>query len=376
MIYKLEVDGFKGFENKVLFDLTHRKNYEFNQECIVDGVIRKSIVYGKNGIGKSNLGLAIFDIVSHLTDFNVNKSMYFGYLNAISKKEMATFKYDFKFGDDIVTYFYGKKNISTILFEELSINGEVIASINRNESPLAFFDIEGAETLNKNMGESPISIINYIKSNAVLVESKKSKLFEKFISFVDKMLYFRSLDNNRYLGLEMGSHQIMPDIVKRGNVSDFEAFLNRAGVDCKLCVIKNQSGEDAVSIDDIAFDYGDKKIPFFAIASTGSQSLAAFYFWLQRIREDNCVSFVFIDEFDAFYHHELSMLIIDEMKKAKSQVVVTTHNTSVMTNELLRPDCYFIMEKSAITPIYEKTDKELRSAHNIEKMYKAGSFNG
>ncbi|MCZ6127541.1 hypothetical protein O5853_28580, partial [Escherichia coli] len=51
-----------------MFDLTHRKNYEFNQDCILDGVVKKSLVYGKNGIGKSNLGLALFDIVAHLTD--------------------------------------------------------------------------------------------------------------------------------------------------------------------------------------------------------------------------------------------------------------------------------------------------------------------
>ncbi|ROW57492.1 ATP-binding protein, partial [Cronobacter malonaticus] len=80
MLYKFEVEGFKGFEHKLSFDLSHQKNYEFNQECIRDGVIRKSIVYGKNGIGKSNLGLALFDIVSHLTDYNVSKSLYGGYV--------------------------------------------------------------------------------------------------------------------------------------------------------------------------------------------------------------------------------------------------------------------------------------------------------
>ena len=69
------------------------------------------------------------------------------------------------------------------------------------------------------------------------------------------------------------------------------------------------------------------------------------------------------------------MLIVKEMKKAGAQVIITTHNTNVMTNELLRPDCYFIMDDKGIAPLFEKTDKELREAHNIEKMYKAGTFN-
>ena len=29
-----------------------------------------ALIYGHNGVGKSNLGLAIFDIIGHLTDKN------------------------------------------------------------------------------------------------------------------------------------------------------------------------------------------------------------------------------------------------------------------------------------------------------------------
>ena len=374
MIYKFEVEGFKGFKDKVVFDFTHKKNYEFNQECISDGVVRKSVLYGKNGIGKSNLGLAIFDIVSHLTDFNVNTSMYNNYINANSESGIARFKYDFKFSDDVVTYIYGKKNLKSLVYEELLINGKSVASINRLESDVANFSLQGTESLNSNLNDSPISIINYIKSNTVLKETSESILFNKFISFVDKMLYFRSLDTNNYLGLEMGSHPITPDIVEKGNVIDFERFLNDAGVECKLCVMQIQ-GNDGV-VEDIGFDFGSKKIPFYGVASTGTKALALFYYWMQRVKVNGCVSFVFIDEFDAFYHHALSMLIVKEMKSVPSQVVITTHNTSVMSNEILRPDCYFIMEKESVVPMFEKTDKELRSSHNIEKMYKAGSFNG
>ena len=85
--------------------------------------------------------------------------------------------------------------------------------------------------------------------------------------------------------------------------------------------------------------------------------------------------FVFIDEFDSFYHHELSAAVVEQLKKIKSQVILTTHNVSVMSNEILRPDCYFVMSKTEVSPLYLKTSKELREAHNLGKMYKAGSFN-
>lgn len=374
MIYGFEVEGFKGFSEKLVFDLTQRKNYEFNQDCIFDGVVKKSLVYGKNGIGKSNLGLALFDIVAHLTEFNINDGMYNNYINAMNDSGIARFKYDFKFGDDIVTYIYGKRSVKELVYEELFINKKLVAKFDRVIDSNAYFSLSGTESLNTALAESKISIINYIKNNAVLNDSVEKDLFTKFIRFVDKMLYFRSLESNNYLGLEMGRHLITPDIVERGNVDDFERFLNEAGVICKLCVMKTQ-GNDGL-VEDIGFDFGNKKIPFYGIASTGTKSLALFYYWLQRFKDNECVSFIFVDEFDAFYHHSLSMLIVREMKKAGAQVVITTHNTNVMTNELLRPDCYFIMDEKGVTPIYEKTDKELREAHNIEKMYKAGTFNG
>ena len=56
--------------------------------------------------------------------------------------------------------------------------------------------------------------------------------------------------------------------------------------------------------------------------------------------------------------------------------ILTTHNTSIMSNEILRPDCYFIMKNDSIKPLSKTTMKELREAHNLEKMYKAGVFNG
>ena len=65
---------------------------------------------------------------------------------------------------------------------------------------------------------------------------------------------------------------------------------------------------------------------------------------------------------------------VKELKKIGVQFILTTHNTSILTNDLLRPDCYFLMKKDIIRSLSKRTSKELREAHNIEKMYKAGSF--
>jgi AAA15 family ATPase/GTPase len=95
----------------------------------------------------------------------------------------------------------------------------------------------------------------------------------------------------------------------------------------------------------------------------------------QRLKENNSCSFLFLDEFDAFYHHSLSKAIIERLKEvSNTQVILTTHNTSIISNDLLRPDCYFLMYEDGIKSLSNSTAKELREAHNIEKMYRAGSF--
>ena len=132
-------------------------------------------------------------------------------------------------------------------------------------------------------------------------------------------------------------------------------------------------GSARVGID---FIYEERNIAFFEIASSGTISLTLFYFWYQRLlrKEEKC-SFLFIDEFDAFYHHDLSKLIVEKLKKVQStQVILTTHNTAIISNDLLRPDCYFLMYEDNIKSLSNSTAKELRTAHNIEKMYRAGSF--
>ena len=81
MLKRFEVENFKGFKDRIVFDLTARE-YSFNPLLVDRGIVNKAIIYGKNGIGKSSLGIALFDIVSHLTDKEKMPSMYLSnYIN-------------------------------------------------------------------------------------------------------------------------------------------------------------------------------------------------------------------------------------------------------------------------------------------------------
>jgi AAA15 family ATPase/GTPase len=369
MLAKFKVSNFKSFNQNFILDLTETNGYNFNTESINKGIVNNALIYGYNGVGKSNLGLALFDIIEHLTDQNKIEKEYQVYLNAYNKSKFAEFHYEFLINSAKVIYEYRKSDYKTIIYEKFSINDEDFVVIDRTKDNNAIIKFKGAETLKTEIDNSELSILKYIKNNSVLEQNSTNQTFKDFFKFIEGMLFFRSLRNNMFLGLEIGGgRNLFEDIIEKKNVEDFERFLNEAGIECKLKVIEELDKKILV------FDFDGNYIPFEKIASHGTSALTLFYFWFQRIREKSKVTFLFIDEFDAFYHHELSALIVKELRSTGVQFILTTHNTTIITNDLLRPDCYFLMNKDSIRSLSKSTQKELREAHNIEKMYKAGTF--
>ncbi len=368
MLETFSVKNFMNFKDEMIFDLRSKNNYEFNQDCVNQEpsipVIKTSIVYGINGSGKTNLGLALFDIIMTLTDKEKSIHLYRQYTNLESENSEAVFSYKFLFGEDSVQYNYRKVDSQTLTYEQLFINDELVINYDHQEH-LGNVHLPGAENLNSDLSEQNISFVKYINSNTVLSDDKKNRIFRRFMSFVDRMLIFSSLEINHYQGFKVGSEDIPSSIIAKGLLSDFQEFLNRIGIDYKL--VEGEVDNKKI----ILCDFGKKNVNFYSIASKGTITFALFFYWLHQLDE---VSLVFIDEFDAFYHNELAKAVVLEVKKRKVQAIITTHNTSIMTTELTRPDCLFNLIDNKIAPFSSLTQKELRKAHNIEKMYKAGSF--
>ncbi|MCI6017524.1 MAG: ATP-binding protein [Clostridiales bacterium] len=368
MLKKFSVENFKGFKDKIILDIGSPSNYSFNPGIIENGCVTKGIVYGINSCGKSNLGLAIFDIIVHLTEKQKLLQGYDFYLNMSGRKSFAEFEYAFAFDAHEVVYKYRKSDVNTLQAESLSIDGKEVIYYDfvRREG---FTLLEGSDTLNASIkNESPISRVKYVNSNTILAENTENQVFKRFIDFVNRMLLFYSLDSRGYEGFMNGSESVAEGIVNNGKVKDFQEFLKENDIiyDLYACEVDGRKA--------IYCHFENQDADLFKIASTGTRSLALFYYWYIRMKK---ASFVFIDEFDAFYHFELSESVEKRLKKLLGvQIFTTTHNTNLMSNDLLRPDCYFLLKDNKIKAISELTEKELRQAHNLQKMYKAGAFNG
>ncbi len=365
MITEFRVKNFKNFADEFVFDLTKTKNYTFSESCVNNSVVKSALIYGINACGKSNLGFAIFDIVSNLTDFEINQTVYTDYKNFMHYKSLVEFTYKFKFDDDIIIYEYNKENLKDIVSEKLTINDKLILESNKSNF---YISLKGAENLKQTSYENNISAIKYVYSNTILDETNPEvQVFYKFFKFVQNMLYFRSLDDRFYQGLKSGITDILAYIAT-DYVDEFNQMLTKARIADQV-----EKYDDGINPVTLAIKSNDTKINFIRNASTGTKSLMVFFFWLQQIK-DTKPSFIFIDEFDAFYHYELSELIIEEIKKLPHQVILTTHNTMLLNNHIMRPDCFFLLNNNKIKSFSSLTEKELRLAHNIGKMFRAGFF--
>lgn len=369
MLRKFSVRNFRNFTDWLTFDLTSQQ-YEFNNSAVRDGVVEHGMIYGPNGGGKSNLGLAMVDPILHLVDSpNYLSTLDNNYLNGGFGVELAEFVFEFRINGVDIVYSYGKQSLNQLVYEILTIEDKTVLEIDRRESSRAKIQLQGAESLKTDVGDSKISLVKYVNSNTVLDDTFTNMHFKATVEFIEGMVLFRSVDSNRtgeYVGKNIGVKRLSQSIIDSGSVEGFEEFLNSAGIECSLKVGTTTNGDKG-----IYFDFGETKLEFGNAASTGTLALGIFYFWWLRLNSKE-ISFAYIDEFDAFYHHALASKIVEKVSESNCQTIMTTHNTGVMSNDLLRPDCYFVLDED-IKPITALTGKELRKAHNLEKIYKGMS---
>ncbi|TGX80529.1 ATP-binding protein [Palleniella muris] len=362
MLTKFATKNYRGFSDRIEWDLSHPSSYSFNNNAIKDGIVKNGIIYGPNGAGKSNLALALFDLILHLTQKNKNPHQTDTVINVYHPQELVEFEYTFKFGASIIEYTYAKSPAG-IEQERITIDGKMVFNLEDNR-----LSLEGDEfpmtAENKHQlanSSNKVSVLGYLWSVYPLdSEHPLTKLKE----FVNGMLLFWNHEERGFAGLDERVSFIEEFIIANGLVSDFSKFLESvSGQEFKF---KNPNKGDTQLICDMG-----NGVPFNKIRSTGTSSLTLLYFWTQKMSK---ASFVMIDEFDAFYHFALSFNICKKLFAYSNQIFVTSHNTYLMSNDLLRPDCNFIIGNCRIKPLNACTEKELRWGNNIEKMYRGDAF--
>lgn len=368
MLKTFEVENFMGFKDRIVFDLCARE-YAFNPKLIRNGIAKNILIYGKNGVGKTSLGYALFDIIAHLTDktqFTDSHVRVYKNLNNDFAARAAGFKYVFAFGGDEVAYEYYKHTPNQMVCEKVWFNQKCVIDWHYQSGAVQFVDSTIFGDLTISLVDDKLSVVKYLYRN---LPTNEVPLLTKLVQFVENMLWYRSLsEGNTYAGFQNGVNLLTDIIYERGKLKDFIKFLEVNGLTYDLDF-------QVVNGSRVLMAYFNKRkscIPFQAIASTGTSALLLFYTW--QIAAFDRISFLFIDEFDAFLHFEASAAMVDSMKSGGFQVALTTHNTFLMDTKYTRPDCCYILFGDKIKCLSDCTDRELREAHSLKKIYENGGF--
>ena len=379
MLKKFTLKNYKNFKDEISIDFENTAGYHFSTDCITDGTISKMLIYGRNATGKTNLGKALTDIC--ITVFDVRRYADTGvFLNADSIDETATFSYEFRFDNDELIYRYARFSNQELRNEELHINNKTIFSCDFENNKFDFKNLKyiNAETANidrylqsvdigneEELQEPKLPFLRWLISNVAL---NSDSILIKLANYTRRMLMITA--GNTMLRTSRRMNDAFFELLEDSDrLKDLEDFLNEMGIECKLILQKLPDGQR-----ELYFKH-EKLVPFYETASSGTLALVDLY---RRLIPKNWEpSFIYLDEFDAFYHYEMSEKVINFFKRRypKCQIIMTSHNTNLMTNRLMRPDCLFVLSSAGtLTAFCNATERELREGHNLEKMYISGEF--
>lgn len=380
MLKKFILKNYKNFRENISIDFENIAGYQFSADCIENGIITKMLIYGRNATGKTNLGKALIDIC--YTMFDASKDIRDGnFLNADAKEDSAVFSYAFQFDDKELVYKYARFSAVELQNEELMIDGTTIfkfdfANKNYNYENLKYIDAETAkverylQSLNKGeeMEESvepKLPFLRWLISNVAL---ENDSILIRLANYVRRMKMITA-NNAMLLRSRRMNDSFYEFLGKPEGLQDLQAFLNAMGIECKLELKKLPDGQR-----ELYFAH-EKLVPFFENASSGTLALVNLYYRI--VSKAKSASLLYLDEFDAFYHYEMAENVVKFFKRRypKCQLIMTSHNTNLMTNRLMRPDCLFILSGAGtLTALCNATERELREGHNLEKMYVSGEF--
>ena len=360
-IYKNLIDEFmekkldKKNNNLEILNEFIKNNFKFIEDIIndaktIDSKENTSLEFGfkLNGkYGKYYIEMGENSIVREKLEYvlNKNKTKYFDISNKkidINKSLFNSNKY-LKEISDLVDKFWGKHSFLSIILSEMIDKNK--SYIYTNMPKKLKNTIEYFLSITTHIGDKII----YNKSDTDFRDGSISKDDKDFLDFFE--IYLNIFFTDLYSDIKQVFY-------KKEYIADDK-------IDYKLFVKKQIYGK-IIDID-------------FSLESSGTKKLAQFAFILYSYLNKNKV--VLIDELDSGIHDFLFSCVLKDLYlyyKMKGQLIITTHNTTLLETEI-KKDCIYLFNidsngKKILIPITEYEREHPNT--NFRKRYLKGLYGG
>lgn len=405
MLIQFSFKNYKSFREEVTLDLSATKITEFSERVVTAGgekILPVAAIYGANASGKSN----IYSALAYMSEYVADSFKYGGeekkfdrykptpfLFDSTSADADSTFEVYFTIPEDKNerTYNYGfcvdKEGVTEEWFNSKAKSARKFSRVfyrNRNEEEL---DLSG---LPKNSREN----IKIALEKQVLVASLGAKLKIskcKIIRDWFLMNEFADFDDpftNIFMSHRLPGGFVNDKRIQKKVIEFFSSFDEQI----KDFKVEKVPGEGEVQEDQYTIKALHKKIDSDEMAeiplgaeSAGTLKMFALYPELQEVLEHGSV--FFIDELNARLHpllvrNFLLTFLNPEINVNHAQLVFTTHDTWQLSNQLLRRDEIWFVEKDGrgVSTLYSLADfvdedgSHIRKDESYEKNYMIGKY--
>lgn len=440
MILSFSVSNFRSIYTEQTFSLVSsrrisglHKSHESLIPKSKETVLKTAVIYGANGAGKSNLFKALRYMQEMVVDSKGRSTQgtnreYFKF-NSHAESEPTMFdlqfiagsqryRYGFKVNDSKVLEEWfikvGRKNV--VLFERITSQGdEVIVEVKKSKSiaekekkllALAtvggpsnqlFLSTVNANLKNKDLEKDYSTVIDWFNKTLTLIAPNESAAMlghqlannEDFLEFAGNFLKssstgIESLHPNKSELSEDDLKSLLPasvvtEILNDLNINHQASIIQLA--DGNEIILERKKGNQFYRIKIQAIHKGGSgsETPLdLTDESDGTRRLLNLMPALHRLRTKDAV--YFIDEIDRSMHPILVWKFLEYFLNScdggQRQIIVTTHETSLLHLDLLRRDEIWFAEKdeNLETHFYSLTDFKVRNDLDIRKNYLQGRF--
>lgn len=409
MLVQFTVENFLSIRDKVYLSLEPSKDSEHPENLITKGdykAVNSVVIYGANASGKSSLFKAI--TVALIMIRNSNN------VQVTDKLPMTPFKFDFEsrnkptpfeftfIAKDGRKYIYGfsattEKVVEEYLYCYNTSKPTLLFDLNENEKPKfnrAYkVKLEAAYQMNT---ANKLFLATATTWNVECTKSPFEWLAESIDTFTDVMELggvafekYRIDENRKYIEftknlLKQADINISSIEVDAKEVVGGPALPFQIVVQGKIIPPNEGKHYDVeITTGHTVVDENGEKTEFSLTLQEESIGTQLLFFYGPLLKDAfEKGKTIVLDEIDKSMHPSLVKFIMNlfrdpDVNKNGAQLIVTTHETGILSLDMFRRDQIYFTEKdskSGVTDLYSLDEFSVRKTENIEKGYLMGRY--